>query len=293
MKNIKVSKYSNYRTNSGTEVYLLDWLKDNSFAKTVDNIRQLKNKADRDDLKSKLPCITPSGTFVERKVAGLIQHSGFICIDIDAKDNPTISDFSLLRDELKNILNIAYAGLSVSGLGVFCLIPIKYPEKHKEHFEALKICFEKVGIIIDKSCGDVSRLRGYSFDSDAYFNENAVLFERIFEYKNLKKTETKSKSYNKLRVIEGNSSNRILKIIKKINESQTDITETYDQWFQIACALANEFGEDGREMFHQISQVNPKYSIHSNDSLFNSCLENNYSFNIGTFFYWAEKYGFK
>ena len=52
-----------------------------------------------------------------------------MCIDIDAKDNLHILDFAACRNDLAKIKNIMYAGLSVSGNGVFALIPIRYPEK--------------------------------------------------------------------------------------------------------------------------------------------------------------------
>ena len=35
-------------------------------------------------------CVTPSGTFKERRESCIIKHTGLLCIDIDAKDNPII-----------------------------------------------------------------------------------------------------------------------------------------------------------------------------------------------------------
>ena len=88
-------------------------------------------------------------------------HSGYICIDIDGgKDNPEITDFEKLKQDLSSIECIAYCGLSISGNGVFCLIPIEHPRYHKEHFYALEKFFRDRGIVIDTSCKNVSRLRG-------------------------------------------------------------------------------------------------------------------------------------
>lgn len=83
-----------------------------------------------------------------------------------------------------------------------------------------------------------------------------------------------------------------MKIINKIVNSGKDVTEKYEQWFQIGCALANEFGEDGREMFDLMSQNYPKYSSEACDSFYTNCIANNHDYSIGTFFFWAGEYGY-
>ena len=297
MKNTHISKYKNVRSTFPETISLWDWLNDNSLKNEVNYIRSIDNKEDYQREKSKLPCATLSGLFKdnERNVKGLTSHSGYICIDIDGNDNKGITDFKKLRDEIKNVINIAYSGLSVGGKGVFCLIKIKYPEKHKEHFEALKICFEKVGIIIDKACSDITRLRFYSWDDDAYFNEEAVEFEQIYEFRKIIEKSLSITPYKKLsnNGSENATKNRVVKIISRISASSIDITENYEQWFQIGCSLANEFGEEGREFFQLVSQNYPKYHSEATDRLFNQCIEKSYSYKIGTFFHYAEQYGLK
>jgi hypothetical protein len=56
-------------------------------------------------------------------------------------------------------------------------------DKHKQHFEALKKCFEKLGIILDKACGDITRLRCCSYDENAYSMKKCCCFWAVFEYK--------------------------------------------------------------------------------------------------------------
>lgn len=294
MKNTYISKFKNYMSPiPEATISLWDWLNDDSLKKDVEFIRTVKNKDERSQLKSKLPGVTVSGTFTQRKASCLIKHSEFICIDIDSKENPSVTNFEELKNKLKNILNVAYCGISVSGQGVFCIIPIKYPEKHKEHFEALKMCFDKLGIIIDKSCADVSRLRGYSYDPNAYFNENPEMFFQYFDYR--KSIENRlsedSNSQIEINASENFTKRKVMEIINKIQKTSIDITEKYEQWFQIGCALANEFGEEGREMFDLVSQNHPKYHPDVVDSKFSDCLNSPYSYYIGTFFHWAEEYG--
>ena len=64
---------------------------------------------------------------------------------------------------------------------MFCLVSIQYPGKHKEDIEAFKYDFEQLGIIIDKNCGDVTRLRLISYDANYYLNENAEVYSKLIE----------------------------------------------------------------------------------------------------------------
>lgn len=291
MINITVSKFSNIKSTNPTSINLKDWLCDATHKDLVYKIRTISDKEEIKKYKSQLPCITPSGEFVLRNANALIKHSGFICVDIDGADNLHLSDFAKVRDELKKIKNIYFVALSVSGKGVYCLIPIKFPEKHKEHFEALKSQFSNIGITIDKSCGDVSRLRIYSYDEDAYFNEDAIVFEQFLEYKVEKSPERISSNIKGNQSKEKTTLNKVISVVTRLNNSSIDITDSYEEWFQIGCAFANEFGEEGRDIFHLVSQNSPKYHWGVCDRLFTTCIEKRYSYGIGTFFHLVEQSG--
>lgn len=165
-----------YSTDPGGTVSLIQWLQSKKLQQQVEAIRELPTKEQRDAAKSKLPAITPSGIFSKRNSSGLKQHSGIICIDIDKTGNEEIENYSDLKKELCKLKQVAYCGASVSGTGFFLLIPLAYPGRHKEQFQALKNEFWKWGIVIDKSCGNIDRLRGASFDADAYYNNRAIPF---------------------------------------------------------------------------------------------------------------------
>lgn len=290
---LRVSHFKNYLSKiPDKDVNLFDWLQSKEHQKEIEKLRTITNKEERNKIKAMLPCITPSGLFSERKVDGLIVHSGYICLDIDAKENPAVSNFNELKAEIKNIVNIAYCGLSVSGNGLFCILPIKHPEKHKQHFEALKMCFESLNIIIDKSCADVSRLRGCTYDDHPYFNTDAIEFDRTLDFsKSVKKSNNHKRTGKQVNKRLDEGKNPLMRIISKIEETQTDITGDYHQWFQIGCALANELGEEGRELFHVVSSQSNSYKEHKTDNQYSSCLEHAYDYSIGTFFHWAAEAG--
>ena len=297
MRKIMVSRFANMRQRMPSSVNglvdLFEFLDSTDWKKEVEVLRLTEDVNEKKEIKESLPCVTPSGEYSVRNSSGLKKHSGYICVDIDAKDNPHITDFSRLRDEIAKIKNVAYCALSVSGKGLFCIIPIVQPELHKEYFQALKWCFEKFGIVIDKSCSDITRLRVYSYDPNRYRNEE----EAIPLYKTLlncsaKRTTTLKSDIKKMS--KGNDVEKIVRgIVAKIEKECIDITDDYEAWLKIGFAFANEFGEGGRELFHTVSQYSSKYKYEEADNKYTSCLNSSTvgpAVTIGTFFYIAKEH---
>jgi len=158
--------------------YQLEWQK-------VEKIRNEPNKTKRKALKLKLPAVTPSGIFYGMPVMhGLVEHTGLICIDIDAQDNQDSCYFHCLKDYLKCMDCVAYCGLSASGKGFFLIIPIANPKHHQRHFKALQIEFAAHGITIDAQCREITRMRSASYDPTPYINLNAVPYTHTTKKRN-------------------------------------------------------------------------------------------------------------
>lgn len=302
MKNVYISTYYNLKSTTSIDVPMLQWLQDTSHKEIITKIRFLTNKDEIRKLKSTLPCATISGIFSVRKSDSLIKHSGYICIDIDGKENETIRDFTLLRDELRNILNVSYASISVSGNGVFCIIPITHTDKHKEHFNALKECFYELGIVIDKACSDITRTRIISYDPDAYINENALPFDEVLDIDKSKRASIKKTSHDiraktrphtttENKIVDKSTHSKVMKVIAEINRTGIDITSTYDDWMEIGASLASEFGEEGRDLFDLVSQNHPGYHPEVCDRKYDDFSSLASSFTIGTFFHHAKLNG--
>jgi hypothetical protein len=282
--NIEISCFKNYRTvGSPRPVNLLAWLKSGKYKKKVQQIREIKEKAKRDKIKATLPAITPSGTFGKRTKKALIRHSGLIQFDVDFKENTHIKNYGALKQQIANINNVAYCGLSVSGTGFWGLVPDRYPQKHNRHFKALEKAFKDFGIIIDSSCSDVSRLRGYSYDPDGYFNHSAEIFTKL-----AKKPKPQPQTFKASQTC-NNTRNKVEQLIKMIN---TDITAKYKNWLNLGFAIEDEFGESGREYFHAISSYHPDYNRRECDSQYTHCLKHHGSgIGIGTFFHVCKRHG--
>ena len=111
----------------------------------------------------------------------IVERNGVISIDIDAKDNPDIHDWEALKRDLASLPFVAYAGISVSGLGVFALIPILDPTKHKEHFDSLDRRFADYGLKLDRAPQNISSKRFVSYDPAPVWNTEAEVYEQLVE----------------------------------------------------------------------------------------------------------------
>lgn len=282
-----ISVYNGVTDNTGTRMPLGTFLFCKEYKDDILRLRAVFDKEKRNALKRSLPQATISGVFSPTRAKNnLSQHSGLICVDIDAKDNPDILDWETLKQDLSVLPQIAYCALSVSGKGLFLVIPLRYPEKHLQQFRQLQIDFRKMGIMIDSACSDITRLRCLSYDEHPIINENATLYEGVYVEK------PKHKSFPTCFIYEGeNTSAEVAVCCRKIQQCGIDITASYDDWLKVGCALAT-LGERGRSLFHICSRQNAKYNATKTDKMFTDLLRRNYQqVNIGTFFWMCKQYG--
>lgn len=201
--------------------------------------------------KEDLPCFTASACFAADRRRDCVQSlSGFINIDIDAKDN---IEHDLLK--IKHTLyadKYTFAGhVSVSGNGISLYVKIN-EEKHAETFASLeKYYAETHGIIIDPATKDITRLRFVVYDQELYINEKAAKYT---------KTEKKADVAYQRRDIAFAGETDIEYILQQVERDRTDLTASYANWVKIAFALNHEFGPSGEDYFHRLSQFHPKYS---------------------------------
>lgn len=282
-----ISVYNGVTDNTGTIMPLGTFLFCKEYKDDILRLRVVFDKEKRNALKRSLPQATISGVFSPTRAKNnLSQHSGLICVDIDAKDNPDILDWETLKQDLSVLPQIAYCALSVSGKGLFLVIPLRYPEKHLQQFRQLQIDFRKMGIMIDSACSDITRLRCLSYDEHPIINENATLYEGVYVEK------PKHKSFPTCFIYEGeDTSAEVVVCCRKIHQCGIDITASYDDWLKVGCALAT-LGESGRSLFHICSRQNAKYNATKTDKMFTDLLRRNYQqVNIGTFFWMCKQHG--
>jgi hypothetical protein len=179
--NVAVSAFAHAReVNNPKDVNLIDWLTSMKYKQVVDAIRAEADEAQQKKMKMQLPLITVSGTFAPgRKDTGLIEHSGLICIDIDEQDNPDLENFAQLGPMLRGIPHAAYVGRSVRGRGYMAIFVLGNPLLHRQHYRAIEEQFNELNIVVDTCCLNEARARFYSYDEEAYFNHDAIPYNRL------------------------------------------------------------------------------------------------------------------
>lgn len=182
---IWVSVFENYFAQKPLgDVDLIKWFKTAKFKKSVIAFRTTSDEKVRQRIKRNLPCITPSGIFKTRSRDGLVQHSGFICIDIDHKDNGVFGPewFEKKRLVAKTFDSLFCASMSISGNGLCLIFRIAHPDMHLAQFDALvREIYEKTGLVADQGCCDVCRLRGASYDAYPYINPHAKPYRGVLK----------------------------------------------------------------------------------------------------------------
>lgn len=275
MQKSKISFFSYYGSEP-RDTNLWWCLSTDRYRGKVEAIRTMSDADTRTKKKKQLPGFTPSGCFSERKAKGLIKHSGYICLDVDAKDNLHITDWQRFIHDVGNKYPfIAYAGLSVSGKGCFLIVPIKHTERHTQHFDAL-VAELNPDVMVDKSGRDVSRYRFMSYNADPYIKEDADTYGKFIEPK-----KAERKDY-------AGTDRGIQLLYDAVMASGKNITERYSDWLALACSLRDV--PNGRQMFHDISTFDSRYNREQCDEQFDAIL-NGKGYSIATFFWLAKNYG--
>lgn len=253
------------------------------YKRKIEEIRSCTDAEKQAKMKRALPQATISGVFDGgHSLGNLKRRTSLICMDIDSADNSEL-DFSEVKRKLSRYSYVMYIGRSVRGKGVFVIIPLLHPERHLEHFLSIEHAFANKGYKVDSACKDVTRLRCLSYEPDPYVNESAAPWEFT---RNAGRRET----VDFVRFDETDTAAQVSDLVGQIVSRGVNITEHYDEWYRVGCALYSEFGERGRQMFHSVSSVSTKYNPAQCDSQYSQCASNK-SITIATFFKYCKDAG--
>jgi len=220
--------------------------------------------------KKSLLAFTPSAQYKDgRKAEFLEEYSKIIILDIDKLEN----NLQKIRKKAIKCKFTYSCFISPSGKGLKILVRTENSvTKHLETFLKVQAYYEKLlGIKIDPSGKDISRLCFFSYDKGIYHNKESEIF----------KTE-----------VPMSIKSDIEKLIEQIEGNRIDITSSYEDWIKICFAIESEFGESGRHYFHAISKLNHDYNAEHCNEQYSKCLKNNNSgITIKTLFHFAKKNG--
>ena len=150
----KIKHSNNYKTPNGQCI-------------NIQTIREIYRKYGHQsneykDIKSYIPCVSPSGVFSYANNNSIISPSNLLVLDIDDLYNADIEEVK------RNIFSLPYVysvSSSLSGNGLWVIIPIDPSKDREKVFDSINQCMRLMGIKIDK-LKDVARLRYISCDSN-------------------------------------------------------------------------------------------------------------------------------
>ncbi len=250
-------------------------------------------------IKSTMDYVTWSGRFAPTRLAtNIVQHSGYICLDYDHVDNLWETRLQLQGDP-----HTAALFVSPSGDGLKLIVEVKdlatetdvpWPDRHKEAFVDLVFYFRQhYGLEADASGSDVSRACFLCRDPSGFLNPD----RELYVLKGLAtKAPPKPKPEYKVQQDASESLRHATTVVERIEAAGVDIADEYHNdtsntgWLLVGFALST-YGEDGRELFHRISQISPKYDQADTDTKFTNALQKCRFTTPAIFFTIAKRYG--
>jgi len=249
-------------------------IKNGKYKWQVEKLRKLVvegKRKDYDKQKKALCAFTPSGTFSSGRKQDLMKsYSNTIILDIDKLDQAT------LKFAKEKVLNEKYTFAmfeSPSGKGLKILVRVITGKKyHLAAYNQVRGHYESIlGLSIDRSGKDITRLCFVSYDPDAFLDLESKLFPV-----NIKLDLEKD----------------ITKVVEEIEQYKLDITSDYTSWRNIGFAFADALGENGRNFYHRISKFNQDYNPEICNDQYTKCLKaKGTGISIRTFFFMAKSNG--
>lgn len=266
--------------------------------------------------KRTLPAVTFCGTFDgERKKSKIQIYNSIIVLDVDKVDE---KELNRTKECFQNESIVFSFWISPSNEGIKGLVSLSYnfqldnenlDRAHKGAFQKLATYFkEKHNIILDNSGSDTTRLCFFSYDPLIVVKEEVVQFE-ITELDLLSIVKSKEKSnseelkfisnkdalYNPIK--RNNVSDRytIGAIIRFLERKNHSITNTYEEWYKVAMAIANTFTHDiGEKYFLKLSSFDKtKFNeVNCKNFLLNCYESRNGEIKFSTIVYMANEKGY-
>lgn len=308
---------------------LFELIHGDKYKNTTDTLRSISNDKERKEYKvSHFDFVTPSCTSTRRCAEAVTKHSNILAIDID----DYAGDIDLLKSDLVRdpqlFTLMAFKSPSGKGLKWLVLIDISQASHHDWFIAIEEYLRVKYHVEIDTHCKDVCRSCFLPHDEYAYINDmltnsdnDDVEVESILNtelwikqanqhvkqpkpYSPVTSASNSSTSDSSVSGIDSSTSKfysshdddeeGFMKLVEYLRAHGINLTASYDDWTRIGLALANHFGESGRQIFHELSQADSRYNPTECDKKYNSYLRGSSSAptcNLATIFYLAKQQG--
>lgn len=197
-----------------------------------------------------------------------------IAVDLDEKDNKGLS-IEEMRKRVNSLPYIMYSCLSIGGRGMYALIPIAEENKNdfKGVFKALESDFKALGLTLDGSCINVNRERYMSVDDNEYWNKECEIYTKKIPIPTQVHTHPSKVGENANKPLTEREFNKVRDMVKDIKKNKLQLTKNHTDTLGLANAIANIWGEEGRELLHIIRSQREGYDEYKTDENYNYVLD--------------------
>lgn len=240
----------------------------------VRSIDRQANESEYKKAKEKVLSFTPSCVCKGETAKEVKEINALIAVDLDEKDNENIT-IEEMRTKINSLPYVMYSSLSVGGKGMYALIPILENNKNdfKGVFKALESDFNKIGLKLDSSCVNVNRERYMSIDDNEYWNDKAEIYDKKISIPTQVHTHPSKVGENANKPLTQREYNKVKSMVEDIKANKIQVSKNHDDTLKIANAIANIFGEKGRELLHLIRSQRSGYDEFKTDCKFDYVLD--------------------
>ena len=244
--------------------------------KAVRSIDRCKDEIAYKKAKAKVLSFTPSCLCTQGGTAKEVEHvNPLIAVDIDAKDNEGVS-IEEMRKKINSLPFVMYSSLSVGGRGMYALIPISESNKNdfKGVFKALESDFKALGLTLDGSCVNVNRERYMSVDDNEYWNTQCEIYDRKIKIPpQVNKQPLQGLEINANKPLTPREKQKVREMVEDIKQNRLILTKNHTDTLLICNAIANVWGEEGRQLLHIIRSQRSGYDEFKTDCNYDYVLD--------------------
>lgn len=248
------------------------------------------------------PYVTPSGVFSYCSDASLVNHSGLLCIDLDGVEDVEGLKQRLIADGYFCTV-LAFRSPSGNGLKWVIVIDLATAD-HKTWFHGVRNYLlanydSLTPKMVDSQCQNVSRACFLCYDPLVYVNTDVTEPQQHFDpiawagkSDGVKQSKPKSVSASSQPLHPLEELAKARAVARELVRRGANIADSYGDYLKLGFALANGLGNQGRDLYHQLSSMSPKYREGDCERKWQQCLrQNDGRTTIATFYQMAKLAG--
>lgn len=228
---------------------------------------------DYKDAKAQAPAAVLQGVCPSWKNNEFESLARVLCLDIDGpkpgepdNGNAWVQDWNQVKNQLAALPWVAYCALSAGGRGVFVLIPIERADAqtYGAYYETWETLLKRrFNLATDSACKNLARLRFMTHDPAPIINRAALVWDKVLQ---IPQDWRQGHQLATPCDLTPEQQKTVRDAVTYCTAHGVSIADDYDDWLHLAAFFAHSWNDaEGRELFHQLAALSPKYREREND----------------------------